>query len=169
MGALSIYDLFYCLACNPICSTSYFWFKYGSSIFPQDGQWVSADTLHVHFIATCFSASFKSACNIENLFAVYLKEAVDKHFCINQTWESGYSSRPKHNLSRLTLRQTTIQLSLKTVMAVRFSCSCQKNLAQSSCCFDKVFTSHRGGSEQKNSDLKPLAWLHSMCYEKHLR
>lgn len=158
MGSLSIYHLFYYLAGNPICSTSCFWFKYVSFIFQQNGQWVSADTINMHFIATCFSASPKSAYNIEHLLAVnYFTEAADKRFCINQTQRrrsQGQSNRPKHNLSRFTLRPTTTQLSWNTVIAVSFSSNHQNNRAQSSCCFDKVFTSHSGGSEQKNSDLK---------------
>lgn len=138
LGSLSICRLFYHLACALICSISWVWFKYVSSIFQRNGQRVSADTLGVHFIATCFSISFKSAYNTENLFSVYLKEAADKHFSTNQTREGsqGSSNRPKHNLSRFTLHQTTPQLSSKTVIAVSFTFGHQKNQAQNSCCFD---------------------------------
>lgn len=138
LGSLSICRLFYHLACALICSISWVWFKYVSSIFQRNGQWVSADTLGVHFIATCFSISFKSAYNTENLFSVYWKEAADKHFSTNQTREGsqGSSNRPKHNLSRFTLHQTTPQLSSKTVIAVSFTFSHQKNQAQNSCYSD---------------------------------
>lgn len=85
------------------------------------------------------------------MFAVYLKEAADKHFCTNQTWgrSQGYSNKPKHNLSPFTSPQTTTQLSLKTVIPASSSFGHQNDQAQSSCCFDKVFTSHGGGSKQK--------------------
>lgn len=155
MGSLSTYHLFYYPACNPICFTSRFWFQYVSSVFPQHRQWVSADTPDVHFTATYLRASLKSAQNTENVLAVYLKEGADKHFCINQTrrGSQGYSNKPKHNLSRFTSHQTTTQLSLKTVTPVSFSLGHQKDQAQSSCCFDKVFAFHRGGSKQGKNQL----------------
>lgn len=171
LGSLSICHLFYHLACDLICSISRVWFKYVSSIFRQNGQWVLADTLDVHFIATCFNASFKSAYNTENLFSVYLKEVADKHFSINQTWggSQGSSNRPKHNLSRFTLHQTTTQLSLKTVTVVSFTFGHQKNQAQNSCCLDQIFTSHRGIGVSKKLQILSH-WPGSVhCYEKHLK
>lgn len=144
-----------------------FWFKYMSSIFQQNGQWVSADTLDVHFKLST-SVPFSNLHITENLFTIDFKEAVEEHYCINQSWERNGGTLTGQGIiyPDLFFVRPLLNGAWKLLFLLAFPSVTKRT---SSCCIDKVFISHRGGKNQKKSDLKPLAWVHSISYEKYLR